>query len=464
MKTRLLPIVAIALTGLLITAGGSEAFAQPGPRISQAVKDRIAAEGRARVIVQLATVDTAPTTGRRSAAQIRQRRTAIAQQRERLRTTLGGAGHRFIHEFADAPFVALDIDASALADLESAGSPAVQVLEDRLLAPTLAESVPLIEADRAHAIGLNGAGTVIAILDSGVDGTHPFIAPRLIAEACFSTAESGTGGDCPNGQATQTGAGAAVNCAFAPDTCRHGTHVAGIALGSGSEFSGVAPGANLIAIQVFHSSTQCYYWIEESPCARAYESDIVAGLEYVYELRDQYNIAAVNMSLGGDAYDSACDAEAPLFAAAIDNLKSVGIATVAASGNGSLTNGISVPACVASAISVGATTDDDEVAWFSNVSADLDLFAPGTAINSSVPGGGFEEFDGTSMAAPHVAGAWAIYKQAFPSATVDEALATFVSTGIPITDTRGTETKPRIRVSAALGLEAPEPTIDSISP
>jgi hypothetical protein len=286
----------------------------------------------------------------------------------------------------------------------------------------------------------------------------------VVAEACFASAESGTGGDCPNGEATEIGLGAAEPCAFAPLACSHGTHVAGIAAGSGPGFSGVAPGAGLIAVQVFHASTECFFLLEEVPCPRAYESDIVAGLEHVLSLRDQYNIAAINMSLGGTAYDSACDAESPLFSAIINNLKSVGIATIAASGNEALTDGIAEPACIGAAISVGATTDEDEVAWFSNASADLDLLAPGEGINSSVPGGDFEERDGTSMAAPHVAGAWAIFKQAHPSATVDEALAGFVSTGTPIADSRGGPTKPRIRVGAAVGIESPAPVIDSISP
>jgi subtilisin family serine protease len=327
----------------------------------------------------------------------------------------------------------------------------------------LSDSVPLVEADLAHEAGLDGSGTVVAVLDSGVDRAHPFLAGAVVAEACFASAETGAGGDCPNGNSTQLGTGAAANCTFAPEACRHGTHVAGIAVGSGPDFTGVAPGAGLIAIQVFHASTDCILFFEEFPCPRAFASDIVAGLEHVYELRDQYSVAAVNLSLGGAAYDSACDAESPLFAAVIDNLKSVGIATVAASGNDGLTYGLAEPACVAAAISVGATTTADEVAWFSNASDDLDLLAPGSPINSSVPGGEFDVLEGTSMAAPHVTGAWAIVRQAYPGRTVDEALATFGSTGVPIVDWRGGPTKPRIRVGYAVGIEPPPlpaPTLD----
>jgi len=465
MKAKLIPIAAYALVLLLVGAGSETLYAQTLPRIAPTVVESISSQGRTRVLVELAVADRPRGMSRRSAAQDTEHRAKIAVQRQLLLSTLGRGSHRVVHEFANTPYVALDIDAAALAKLEAAPSVAVRVLEDSLLRPSLANSVPLIDADRAHAVGFNGTGFAIAVIDAGVDRTHPFFASRLIEEACFATAEIGSGGDCPNGQATQIGSGAATSCAFAPQACRHGTHVAGIAVGDGVEFSGVAPAASLIAIQVFHASLDCLVPFEESPCPRAFESDIVAGLEHVYALRTQYNIASVNLSLAGTAYDSACDAESPLFAAAIGNLRSAGIATVAASGNDGLTDGISEPACVSAAISVGATDAFDDVAWFSNSSADLDLLAPGTPITSSVTGGGFDTLEGTSMAAPHVAGAWAIYKQVFPTATVDEALASFIDTGVPITDwLRSGPTKPRIRVGIALGVEYPAPVLDSVSP
>jgi len=454
--------VACALVLLLASLGSELAVAQTPPSVAAAVLERLATENHARVLVELA-VPSAPRG--RSANAMQQRRASIAAQRRAFIAALGSGRHRVVHEFNDLPYVALDIDATALAAIQSASAFAVRVLEDPEFRPILSQSVPRIDAVRAHSAGLNGAGVAVAIIDSGVDVNHPFFADRLIDEACFASAENGAGGDCPNGQATQIGPGAGSNCTFAPLACGHGTHVAGIAVGNGAEFTGVAPAANLISIQVFHGSLDCIFFLEEVPCPRAFESDIVAALEHVYSLRDQYPIAAVNMSLGGTAYDSACDVESPLFAAAIDNLKSVQIATVAASGNDGLTIGIAEPACVASAVSVGATTTaDDQVAWFSNNSADLDLLAPGSPITSSVPGGGFDTLEGTSMAAPHVAGAWAVYRQAHPTATVDETLAAFVDTGVAIADWRGGPTKPRIRVGSAVGIESPVPVLTSVSP
>src|SRR5262249_43999595 len=107
-----------------------------------------------------------------------------------------------------------------------------------------------------------------------------------------------------------------------------------------------------------------------------------------------------------------------------------------------------------------------EISDFSNISPLLSLLAPGSSILSSVPGGSFDIYDGTSMAAPHVSGAWAILRQAMPSATLDQLLTLFQQTGVPITDTRygAGLTKPRIAVAAALDIQCPLPVLDSIEP
>jgi len=183
-------------------------------------------------------------------------------------------------------------------------------------------------------------------------------------------------------------------------------------------------------------------------------------------LRTTYAFAAVNMSLGGGLFSSNCDDEP--YKPFIDNLRAVGIATVVASGNDGSTDQLSAPACISTAVSVGATTKDDQVAYFSNVTPFLSLFAPGDEIISSYPGGQFAVASGTSMAAPHVAGAWAILKQAAPAAGVDEILQALANTGLMITDPRaGTGTaRPRIQVDLALSalLNPGVPIIGSISP
>jgi subtilisin family serine protease len=245
--------------------------------------------------------------------------------------------------------------------------------------------------------------------------------------------------------------------------CDHGTHVAGIVAGKSASFSGVAKDANLIAMQVFSMSN--------TGVIGAYSSDVVKALERVYELRNNYSIAAVNMSLGGGLYTANCDSSASFTKGAIDNLRSVGIATVISSGNDGSTMSIGAPACISSAISVGSVYADaghnnacrgwnlgvsspDQLACSSNSSSFLSLLAPGAAINSSVPGSSYSNKSGTSMAAPHVAGAWALYKQKFPQASVTTALRAFEQTGTPVLDPRNRITKPRINVAQALNLSA----------
>jgi subtilisin family serine protease/uncharacterized cupredoxin-like copper-binding protein len=446
------------LAGMVSPAGGTS---RP-PAVAPALLARAQKDGALRVIValRLPSGKSRPEGRLTSRAMLDSQRAEIAATQSGVLARVVGK-HRLWHRFETVPFVALEVDPAGLAAL--AADPDVeQVVEDRLVAPVLAQSVPLVQADLAWDFGYDGTGQVVAIIDSGVDNTHPFLAGKVVSEACYAS-----GGSCPNGQSTQIGVGAGVPCPFDPDACLHGTHVAGIAAGSGTTFSGVARGADLIAIQVFHSSTtDCIPFFENVPCARAFSSDIGAGLERIYALRTQYAIASVNLSLGGGKFTSNCDGEEPQLTAQINNLRSVGIATVIASGNDGNTRALAFPACISSAVSVGSTTKGDEVSSFSNVASFLSLFAPGEGINSSVPGGGFEILDGTSMAAPHVAGAWAIMRQADPNLTVSATLNLLKQTGLPITDTRGRPpiTKPRIRLANALGITLPVPALTSVSP
>ena len=473
--THLLLSTAVAVISLILlwpppVKAASARESAAAERVPPALRNR-ALQGPIRVIVEL-DQSGAPQgpEGAMASSAIAARRARIAAAQGQVLGRLRGLSHRVLHQYRTVPYLALEVDSQALTELEATAT-VRRVFEDRLLKPVLAESVPQIGADIAWDEGYDGAGTVVAIIDSGVDKTHPFLADKVVAEGCFSSRETGSVGDCPNGHTTQIGNGVGVPCDFAPFTCSHGTHVAGIAAGNGiamgAGFSGVAKGAALIAVQVFHSSTSdCLPFFEEFPCARAFSSDIGAGLEFVYELRNQHVIAAANMSLGGGTYTSTCDGEDPQITAVIANLRSVGIPTVTASGNDGEPEALSFPACVSGAVSVGSVTKTDEVSYFSNVSPLLSLLAPGSSIMSSVPGGGFDIYDGTSMAAPHVAGAWAILKQKTPNATVDEILTQFQQTGVPIADERyGTGlTKPRIDVGSALGIEYPVPMLDSITP
>ena len=438
---RLFSCARVAL--ILVTAAGSATAGE----IPAALYDKARAQASVRVIVQL-RVATIPEGHLESTNAVASQRQGIAARRSKLMTDLAATRHRMIREFETIPFVALEVGPDALLVLE-ASPDVVGVEEDYLLRLLLSQSVPLVGAPQAWAAGFDGTGTAVAILDSGIDKTHPFLAGKVVEEACFSS-----NGSCPNGLTSQIGSGAAAPCTYSPSDCFHGTFVAGIAAGAGVSFSGVAKGAQLIAVQVESRQTGSSCTGGPDPCARSFISDLVMGLERVFALRNLYAIAAANVSVGSIelASTSPCDSGIvnAMVKGTIDNLRSVGIATIIASGNDSFINGIEFPACISTAISVGATTKADVVWPLSNSASFLSLLAPGVSITSSVPGGGFTSGQGTSFAAPHVTGAWAVLKQKKPTATVTEVLNALTSTGLPITDPKNGIATPRIRVNQAL--------------
>src|SRR5262249_29123233 len=171
-----------------------------------------------------------------------------------------------------------------------------------------------------------------------------------------------------------------------------------------------------------------------------------------YSLRTTYNIASANLSLGGSVFTSTatCDASFPSFKTVIDSLSSANIATVIASGNDGNAGGISSPGCISSAVSVGSTTKQNAISSFSNSASFLSLLAPGDSVFSSVPlafiSSGFATASGTSMATPHVTGAWAVLKSAKPTASVAQVLSALQITGLPITDPRNGLVKPLIQI------------------
>jgi subtilisin len=415
-------------------------------------------QGAVRVLVQLA-VPLQPD-GHLTQEESERQQQAIRQAQD---TLLAGVveheGVTLIRRYSYVPLLALELDEPAL--LAASRLPIVRsIQEDIPVSPGLYESTPLIKANQAWTSGYTGSGWTIAILDTGVDKTHPFLAGKIVSEACYSSniASHHATTVCPNGQTSQIGNGAGVNCPTNIAGCAHGTHVAGIAAGSNATFSGVAREATIIAIQVFsridHAGS-CHP--RPSPCVKTYSSDWMAGLERVYTLRNNYNIASANMSLGGGKYTSYCDGLPGK--GTIDNLSSAGIATIIASGNDGHTDGIGYPACISTAISVGNTTKVDTVYSESNSASFLHLLAPGTQIYSSVPGGNYASFNGTSMAAPHVAGAWAILKQNSPGASVTQILNTLVNTGVPVTDARNGIVKRRIQFDIApIPTPTPSPT------
>lgn len=184
----------------------------------------------------------------------------------------------------------------------------------------------------------------------------------------------------------------------------HGTHVAGIV---GGDTYGVAKEVNLIAVKVLDCAGSGSYF------------SVLGGIDWVAAHHQAPAVA--NMSLGGD-YSAALNQ-------AVANAVAAGVPMVVAAGNEAVDACTRSPSAAPTAITVGATTEADARAYFSNYGPCVDLFAPGAAILSA----GAESdtaavtLSGTSMAAPHVAGAIALYLQDNPGATPTD-IATFVTT------------------------------------
>ena len=440
---------------------------------------RLQSGGQTRVIVRLNT-GFAPEAGL-ALGQVDTQRTAIADTATALQAELGPLGGDY-QSLERLPYAIVIVDAAGLAALQA--SPLVAGIQEDIPETTqLADSGALIGASGAfgaHAQGYTGAGYAIAILDNGVDKLHPFLQGRVVAEACFSTTGTFTSTSgpyatttlCPNAQSTQIGTDSArpcsVNNADPTGVCDHGTHVAGIAAGrayntmtsdsASAVYNGVAPDSSMIAVQVFSrvdTATTCGGF-SQTPCYLTFPADQLRALDWLAGVAATYNLAAVNMSLGGSLKQTvACDSDSRK--AAIDDLRAAGIPTFIASGNTYFSDGLVAPACISSAISVGsvkdggpAATPADVVSSFSNSASMLSLLAPGEWIQSATTNRSFTLKPGTSMATPHAAGAWVLYRQMYPGDNLETLLNRVKNDGVPVTDARNGLTRPRIALDRSL--------------
>ena len=325
-------------------------------------------------------------------------------------------------------------------------------------------SLLLIRSDQTNAAGFTGAGQAVAVIDTGVD---------------YNVAALG-GGGFPNAKVIG-GIDIADNDSDPMDCDGHGTSIAGIAAGL------VAPDAKIVAIKVFSSTNPTNAVCQDT----ASFSDIFAGINYAITNRATFGITAINISLGGSLGDSLdhgyCDSDDPGSAAAIDSATAAGMVVAVSAGNDALTNQLSVPACVSSAVSVGAVypenrsrvswsdgvggilcTDQpvspDQIVCFSNSTTILSLLAPGAFWNVVTKGGGMDSFSGTSPATAAVSGAVLLLKQARPDLTPAGLAGVLRMTGKPITDSRNGVVTPRIDTLATVQLAPPNFSISSSPP
>ncbi|MCH8557420.1 MAG: S8 family peptidase [Balneolia bacterium] len=447
---------------LLVVYAASPAMAQTPELTSQqeTLLEKAHEMGKIPVIVNLNMNYRAPRPGELQLHQMQ--RAEIIQNREAVLSRQSGMLIENLKEFNNVPHFALITDREGILALLSDPQVADVVL-DELTEPFMNVSNEIIGATQVWDLGYTGEGITVAVLDTGVESTHPHFGDRVIEEVCFSSnvEQFGSQSLCPDGASSAIGAGAADDCDMSIQGCGHGTHVAGTVAGSsinsGRQVNGVARDANIISMQVFSRFPQAECGMGATrDCVLSFTSDQIAALNWLYENRNNYTIAAANMSLGGGRFYDACDADRAATKNAMDLLKSVNIATVVASGNNGFKDSISAPACISTAVSVGSSqtgkyggTTLDAISVFSNSAGILDLLAPGQVIESARPNNSYDGLQGTSMAAPHVAGAWALYIQANPGATVDETLQALQQTGTPLTDSNSI-TRSRIQLDEAI--------------
>jgi subtilisin family serine protease len=280
-----------------------------------------------------------------------------------------------------------------------------QIWLDGQVTPSLEESTAQIGAPEVWGAGNTGQGVSVAVLDTGIDTTHPDFAGRIAASASFVPGQEVT------------------------DRNGHGTHVAstiaGTGAASGGTERGVAPGATLSVGKVLG---------DDGPGQLSW---VIAGMEWA--AREQH-AKIISMSLGGDPTDG----HDPLSQAVDDLSAETGALFVIAAGNLGGPSSITAPGAATAALTVGAVDVRDDVAYFSSTGPGLgdqaikpEITAPGVNILAArsqfAPEGEglYQTLSGTSMAAPHVAGAAALLLQAHPDLTGQQLKDDLVSTSKP---------------------------------
>lgn len=372
-----------------------------------------------------------------------------------VRQTLPKSAVKVRHAYRLFPAFAAKVAVDAIPTL--AAQDDVEYIEfDHVWHAHTGQGIPLIHADVAHNLGFTGAGTSVAIIDTGVDYNHPTLGAGAI----------------PNGKIVY-GKDTADNDADPMDCEGHGTAVASIAAGNPYQWSsvrsfagGVAPDAQILA----------YKASENLNCGSFSSSDVVAAIEDATLLRDTYNVAAINLSIGGGFYDGPCDNRNTLYGAAVTSANQAGIAVAISSGNDAKKTQISSPACLTNAISVGSVYDTNIIngpqfcandscseilcqdhnvppgtpTCYSNSNYYLDVLAPSEYLTAAAANGQTTSFGGTSGAAPYITGCMALLAQAFPGIDPGTARLLLEITGTPMEDPANGIIRPMANMEAAL--------------
>ena len=273
-----------------------------------------------------------------------------------------------------------------------AGAFAVESLEHRtLLAWSPAAQLVGQESAAIHYPSITGQGQTVAVIDTGVDYTHPSL-----------------GGGFGKGFKVVGGYDFLENDADPMDTEGHGTAVAGVIAAdryvrNGVTYQGIAPNAKLVALRVGTEDNISDDRIEQA-------------LQWVVANYQTYGISVVNLSLGSGSYTSAYTS--PQLSDEFQQLADLNISVFAASGNNGRSTfggrGIAYPAADANVVAVGSVTSGDAIADYTQRGAELDLLATGDDVVSTALNGAYQVVSGTSFASPVAAGVAALVRQVAP--------------------------------------------------
>jgi hypothetical protein len=377
--------------------------------------------GLERYIVELAAPPAARVGASAAAAQAATVRSQLATLREDLERIAGGTrhaseagtaaksgwhlGHEYVLTFAGASIAIPPEAAAAVRAL-----PYVAKLHPDL--PVHAYSEPGIYKVRAREVwtdlGNRGEGTVVSIIDTGIDYTHPAFGNG------FGPGHRVMGGwDFVNDDGDPM------------DDHGHGTHVAGIVGADSPELTGVAPAVRFLAYKVLGAT------------GSGSTSNIIAAIERSADpngdgdTSDRADVA--NLSLGGSGGPDDPSSRA------VDGATALGVVVVVAAGNAGRFHSIGSPGAARSAITVGASDVNDFITSFSSrgpnsktLAIKPEVVAPGAAIRSAYPGGRYTSLNGTSMAAPHVAGAAALVRSLHPEWSPERVKSAIVNSSAQI--------------------------------
>ena len=400
----------------------------PGPalfareaRIHPDVLETFDRDGRAVVCVLLDEPDHA------DGASLDARCKGIARRQSIVESGLPSESCKTRYRFRYSSALLVEVtDRKGLAALETTAN-VRKVLLDTRGSGALAESRPFISVDFVNQeLGLKGRGTVVAVLDSGIDTDHQDFEGRILHQFHYLN------------QGESVGEGA-------EDEHGHGTNVSGVIGSSGMRSEpGMAPESEIVVVRVLDGNNN------------GFVSDWAAGLEHIIDLHREDNgisIDVVNMSLATFLqYPSSCDATFVPLAIACREARELGLVLVAASGNRNSTSRMASPGCLSTVFSVGSVRDrpPERVSDFSNRNEHTHIMAPGEEILASGKGGWTSPFKGTSQATAHVSGVLALMREAAPSIDSTQATAVMSLTAAEFFDEASELTLRRIDARAAL--------------